>query len=66
MTATDDGDDRPEPRSMMSIALPMWLMSELPMLTTSPVDMRLGRVAPIFVACPTVSWIVLYAAFSQL
>lgn len=45
----------PLPRIRMSIALPMWAMSELPTLTTSPVDMRLGRVAPSRVDCLAVT-----------
>ncbi len=45
----------PMPRARMSTELPMWLMSEVPMLTTSPVATRLGRVAPMVPACRTVS-----------
>ena len=36
------------------------------MLTTSPVASRLGSVAPSRLACRTVTWMVRYAAASQL
>jgi len=39
----------PEERAVISIELPMWLMSAVPMLTTSPVASRCGSVAP---RCP--------------
>ena len=33
----------PAPRAVMSTTLPMWLMSAVPMLTTSPVASRLRQ-----------------------
>ncbi len=54
MTATIE----PMPRSRMSMELPMWAMSELPTLTTSPVESRFGSVAPSLAACLLVSWTV--------
>ena len=48
----------PVPRAVMSIALPMWLMSEVPMLTTSPAAIRFGSVAPSRFAWSMVTWTV--------
>ena len=48
----------PVPRAVMSIAAPMWLVSEVPIATTSPALIRRGRAAPSRLACRTDTWIV--------
>jgi hypothetical protein len=56
----------PAPRAVMSMALPMWAISEVPTLTTSPVATRLGSVPPSRLACHAVTCTVRYEALSQL
>ena len=62
----DERDDRRRPRGRaMSIALPMWERSLVPIATTSPVATRLGSVAPRWTAWRVTSCTTRYAAVSQ-
>ncbi len=61
MMATTD----PLPRPQMSIAPPICITSETPMLTTSPAASRFGSAAPSWTALRTVTWTVRKAPPSQ-